>query len=52
MLPSVLIVFVVVVVVVVVVVSGQHLLRKLVKAGIKCSFVLIDAVSYIMKEVL
>ena len=31
--------------------TGSHCLRQLVKNGIKCSYVLINAVSYIMKEV-
>ena len=35
----------------VIVSEGQQLLRKLVKAGVKCSYILINAVSYIMKEV-
>lgn len=30
---------------------GRQCLRQLVKIGIKCSYVLINAVSYIMKEV-
>lgn len=30
---------------------GRECLRKLVKSGIKCSYVLVNAVSYIMKEV-
>lgn len=30
---------------------GQGGLRQLLKEGIKCSYVLINAVSYIMKEV-
>lgn len=31
--------------------AGQYTLRKLTKAGIPCSYILINAVSYIMKEV-
>lgn len=31
--------------------TGRECLRKLVKSGIKCSYVLVNAVSYIMKEV-
>ena len=31
--------------------AGRECLRKLVKSGIKCSYVLVNAVSYIMKEV-
>ncbi len=33
------------------VLAGQHFLRQLVRKGIKCSYVLINAVTYIMKEV-
>lgn len=32
-------------------IAGRECLRKLVKNGIKCSYVLVNAVSYIMKEV-
>ena len=31
--------------------SGRECLHRLVKSGIKCSYILINAVSYIMKEV-
>jgi translation initiation factor eIF-2B subunit delta len=31
--------------------EGKHMLRTLVQKGVKCSYVLINAVSYIMKEV-
>ena len=31
--------------------EGRHMLRTLVQRGVKCSYVLINAVSYIMKEV-
>ena len=31
--------------------EGRHMLRTLVQDGVKCSYVLINAVSYIMKEV-
>ena len=31
--------------------EGRHMLRTLVQKGVKCSYVLINAVSYIMKEV-
>ena len=31
--------------------AGRHCLRQLVQSGIKCSYIFINAVSYIMKEV-
>ena len=31
--------------------EGKELLRRLVKAGVKCTYVLITAISYIMSEV-
>ena len=31
--------------------EGRHMLKTLVQKGVKCSYVLINAVSYIMKEV-
>ena len=31
--------------------EGRHMLKALVGNGVKCSYVLINAVSYIMKEV-
>ena len=31
--------------------EGRHMLKKLVMEGVKCSYVLINAVSYIMNEV-
>ena len=31
--------------------EGRHMLQTLVQKGVKCSYVLINAVSYIMKEV-